>query len=161
MESLEEFIEKSRDVRELKRALSVKMRAEGLAVSAISQFLQVSPQFVSKWHKIYEQKGVAGLRLGYGGSAGYLTDVQLQGVIQWIGEHVTLTLAELIDYLQTTYGVVYQSKESYYALLTAGGMSYHKTEKVNPKRDEVQVQTQQDHIKKNWRRTGMLFNVGR
>jgi hypothetical protein len=29
-------------------------------------------------------------------------------------------------------------------LLNAGGMSYHKTEKVNPKRDENQVQAQRD-----------------
>lgn len=161
MESLEEFIEECQDVRELKRALSVKMRVEGLSGSTVSQLLQVSVQFVSKWYTRYEKEGVEGLRLSYPGSAGYLTDEQEQAVLEWIRVRQTLTLEEFIAYLQEGYGVVYRSKQSYYALLTAGGMSYHKTEKVNPKRDEAQVQAQQDLIKKNWRRTGMPSNAGR
>jgi len=161
MESLEEFIEKSSDVRELKRALSVKMGAAGLVGTVISQLLQVSPQYVSKWQKIYESEGTAGLRLGYGGSVGYLRDEQRQAVLAWIGEQVTISIEELVDHLETEYGVSYHSKQSYYALLSAGGMSYHKTEKVNPKRDETQVQAQQDLIKKNWRRTGMPSNGAR
>ena len=35
-------------------------------------------------------------------------------------------------------------------------MSYHKSEKANPKRDEEQVQTRRDEIKKNWHRAGKL-----
>ncbi len=31
------------------------------------------------------------------------------------------------------------------------GLSYHKSEKVNPKRDEEQVQERREEIKKNWR----------
>src|SRR5216684_980258 len=51
------------------------------------------------------------------------------------------------------YGVVYQSKQSYYEFLEAGGMSYHRSEKVNPKRDAAQVLGRREEIKKNWRRT--------
>lgn len=155
MEELEAFIEQCSDVRELKRALSVKMKVAGLAGTEISHLLQVSPQYVSKWFTIYEKEGVAGLRLGYRGSAGYLSEAQQQAVVGWIKTHETLTLEALVTYVEQTYGVVYRSKQSYYVLLNAGGMSYHKTEKVNPKRDETLVQTQQDVIKKNWRRGGM------
>jgi putative transposase len=50
--------------------------------------------------------------------------------------------------------VVYQSKQSYYELLEAGGMSDHRSEKGNPKRDEAQVLERREEIKKNWRRDG-------
>jgi transposase len=158
MEELEVFIEQCSDVRELKRALSVKMKVAGLAGTEISHLLQVSPQYVSKWFTIYEKEGAAGLKLGYGGSAGYLTDEQTERVLAWIGDHASLRLEDLVAYLKTAYGVVYQSKQSYYNLLRAGGLSYHKTEKVNPKRDETQVHAQRDVIKKNWQRNGKPFN---
>ena len=59
------------------------------------------------------------------------------------------------DYIEERYGVVYHSKQSYYELLDAGGMSYQRSNKSNPKRDEAQVLTQREEIKKNWQRTGM------
>lgn len=39
------------------------------------------------------------------------------------------------------YGVVYQSQQSYYDLLKEAGLSWHRTQAANPKREE---------IKKNW-----------
>jgi hypothetical protein len=42
--------------------------------------------------------------------------------------------------------VVYRSKQSYYQLLEAGGMSYHRSEKANPKRDEAQVLARREEI---------------
>ena len=50
--------------------------------------------------------------------------------------------------------MVYQSRQSYYDVLEAGGMSYHRSEPVNPKRDEVRVLTRREEMKKNWRRIG-------
>ncbi|MBI3301251.1 MAG: winged helix-turn-helix domain-containing protein [Deltaproteobacteria bacterium] len=63
-------------------------------------------------------------------------------------------MEEVRDHSEERYGVVYQSKQSYYALLEAGGMSYHRPERGNPKRDEAQVLTRREEIKKNWRRDG-------
>jgi len=54
------------------------------------------------------------------------------------------------DYVEEHFGVVYQSKQSYYDLLQLGGMSYHKSEKRNPKRDEAQVIARREEIKKKW-----------
>ncbi len=61
---------------------------------------------------------------------------------------VQLSVEEVRDHVEATYGIVYQSKQSYYDLLRAGGMSYHQSEKENPKRDEAQVQTRREEIKK-------------
>ena len=58
------------------------------------------------------------------------------------------------DYVEAQYGVEYRSKQSYYELLEAGGMSYHRSEKHNPKRDEAQILARREEIKKNWHRTG-------
>jgi len=71
--------------------------------------------------------------------------------VDWIGGQETLSVEALRDYIEEQYGVVYRSKQSYYELLEAGGMSYHRSEKHNPKRDEAQVLARREEIKKNWR----------
>ncbi len=154
MNSLDEIINESTDPREVKRALSVKMGMMGITPAVIGQVLNVSLQYVSKWKGIYAAQGAAGLGLGYQGSRGYLTEAEREAVIGWINDHETLSVEALRDYLETTYAVVYQSKQSYYDLLEAGGMSYHHSEKANPKRDEAQVQARREEIKKRWHRIG-------
>ena len=79
-------------------------------------------------------------------------------MVDWIKGHDTLTVEALRDYLEDIYGLVYQSKQSYYDLLEAGEMSYHHSEKVNPKRDEAQVQARREEIKKRWHRSGTPFS---
>lgn len=148
MHSLDEMITEATDVRELKRALSVKMGQEELTPAVISRLLNVSLQYVSKWKVIYEREGVAGLRLGYQGRASYLTEEQRQAVVEWIRGEATLSVEAVRDYVEACYGIVYQSKPSYYELLEAGDMSYHRSQKQNPKGDNEQVQERREAIKK-------------
>ena len=138
----------------MKRAVSVKMRVQGFSPVQICQVLNVSLQYVSKWKGLYEAEGGAALRLGYRGSEGYLEERQRQAILRWIGARATVSVEALRDYIEEQYGVVYRSKQSYYELLDAGGMSYHRSEKDNPKRDEAQVLARRDEIKKNWHRGG-------
>jgi putative transposase len=154
MESLDEMINHSRDPRELKRALSVKMGQEGYKPQQISRLLNVSEQYVSKWKGVYEAEGVSGLALGYEGKKPYLAVEQRAEVVNWLQEHSSLGLAELRDYLEEQYGVVYQSKQSYYDLMSEGGLSYHRTEELNPKRDEAQVLEKRAELKKSWQSIG-------
>ena len=156
VQSLDEISNESKDPREVKRALSVRTVSSGIAAATISHMLNVSLQYVSKWKTIYEAEGSAALGIGYSGRQSYLTETDREAVLDWINGHDTLSIETLRDHLESRYGVVYQSKQSYYDLLEAGGMSYHKSEKANPKRDEEQVQTRRDEIKKNWHRTGKL-----
>jgi transposase len=150
MKSLEEMISESTDVREVKRALSVKMLKNGLSATAVSELLNVSLQYVSKWKVKYEAEGADGLVLGYRGSESYVTEQERGAVVGWIKSQETLSVEQVRDHLETEYGIVYQSKQSYYDLLETGGMSYHKSEKQNPKRDEGQVQARREELKKNW-----------
>ena len=161
MPSLDEIINVSSDVREVKRALSIKMLQNGLTALAVSDLLNVSVQWVSKWKVKYEAEGADGLAVGYVGSVGYLTDQERNAVVLWIKGQKTLSVEQVRDYVEAQYEVVYQSKQSYYDLLEAGGMSYHHSEKQNPKRDEEQVQARREEIKKNWQPTTRPSNAAR
>ena len=130
------------------------MGQQGFSPAQICQVLNVSPQYVSKWKGQYEAERAMALRLEHRGSEGYLGEEQRQALVQWIGAQETLTVEAVRDHVEERYGVVHQSKQSYYALLEAGGMGYHRSEKVNSKRDAAQVLARREAIKKNWRRMG-------
>lgn len=153
METLDDMINNSTETREMKRALSVKMLQEGFNPQQISRVLNVSEQYVSKGKGLYEQAGVDGLHLGYEGKKPYLAVEQRAEVVSWIKGHQSLRLEELRDYVEQHYELVYQSKQSYYDLLSEGGISYHRSEAVNPKRDESQVLQKREELKKSWSNT--------
>ena len=154
MHDIDEVINEATDAREVKRAVSVKMGAQGFSPAQICQVLNVSLQYVSKWKGQYEAGGGAVLRLGHRGSESYLREEERHEILQWIGSHETVSVEAVRDYVEEQYGVVSHSKQSYYDLLEMGGMRYHRSEKKNPKRDEAQVLARREEIKKNWRRTG-------
>jgi transposase len=154
MQDLDEIINEAQAAREVKRAVSVKMSAQGFSPMQICHVLNVSLQYVSKWKGLYEAEGGVALRLGYRGSQSYLEEGQRQVILEWIALRETVSVEALRDYIEEQYGVVYRSKQSYYELLDAGGMSYHRSEKDNPKRDETQVLARREEIKKNWHRAG-------
>lgn len=150
MVGLDEIIDGSRDAREVKRALSVKMSFGLLPVSQICGLLNVSAAFVSKWRGIYQAQGAEGLGLGYVGSQCSLTPEQRVEVMAWIQDQESLQVTDVRDYLEEHHGIVYRSQQSYYELMHEAGLSYHKSEKVNPKRDEEQVLQRRTEIKKSW-----------
>jgi transposase len=150
METLDDIINDATDPRETKRALTVKMLQTGLSPQGITNLLNVSEQYVSKWKIQYEKEGVPGLRLAYRGKTPYLTPTQHQQVVEWIKTHNTITIEAVRDYIENQYEVVYGSKQSYYDLLSEGGMSYHRTLAANPKYDKEKVIEKREEIKKKW-----------
>ena len=125
-----------------------------MAAEAVGEVLQVTPRAVRAWRQRYEQEGMEGLHVRYRGSESYLRVEQRQALEDWLGSQETITVEEVRDEIEARYGIVYQSKQSYYDLLEASGLSYHRTEKGNPKRNEAQVLERREEIKKNWRRGG-------
>lgn len=150
MDAIDELIRTTLDARIVKRALVVKMLHNGLSGQQISHLLNVSEQYVSKWKVVYKDEGVTGLDLGYTGRPPYLAPEERQNIITWIRAQKTIVIENVIDYVEEQYGVIYQSKQSYYDLLAEGGMSYHKAELTNPKRNETQIEQKREEIKKNW-----------
>ncbi len=60
MDRLAQLIEETTDVRELKRAVRVKLGEKGMATEAIGAVLQVTPRAVRKWRRRYEREGGEG-----------------------------------------------------------------------------------------------------
>jgi putative transposase len=154
MDRVAQLIEETAEVRELKRAASVKLSERGMATEAVSEVLQVTPRVVRKWRRRDEREGVAGLQVRNRGSESYLSGEQRQEIEDGLGAQETLPLDEVRDEIEARYGIVYQSKQSDYDLLDASGLSDHRTEKGNPKRSEAQVLERREEIKKNWHRSG-------
>lgn len=140
LDELRDFIESNPDARELKRAVAVQMFLKGYKHREIGESIGVSSGFISKWTGQYEQLGVSGLRLGYAGSVGYLEPEQRQSVIAWLKEKNYWNLAQLQAYIDAEYGVVFDSKQSYYTLFEQAGISWKKTQKRNPKADPPLVE---------------------
>lgn len=136
------------DPREIKRALAVKMLEEGVQRKVIIRVLNISSQFISKWCSAYQQNGASALLLGYIGSEGYLTEKERREIHTYIKQYDTISVEELSKHIKINYGVTYSSPKSYHNLLKEAGMSWKKTEKVNPKRDENEVLLKRKEIKK-------------
>src|SRR5512143_3202739 len=138
MSSLDNIIDLPANL-EAKRALAVKMIRFDFKTEDIWALLNVSDAFVSKWKIKFENEDASALKLNYKGSTGFLTETQRDEIIFYLRMQPHYSVEELRDYLARHYEVVYQSKQSYYDLLKAGGLSWHQTQANNPQRDEAQV----------------------
>jgi putative transposase len=133
------FLAEKRDSREYRRALAVKLVLQGYLYEAISDMLDVTPGFISQVKKAYETAGIAGLTLKYQGTQPYLSKDQRQAVISWLKAQQEWSVERLHDYLATTYGVVFQSRQSYYQLLADAEITYKQAQRSNPKADPERV----------------------
>jgi len=148
MLTIEEIID-SKEGKEIKRALAVKMFLTGFETNDICELLNISDSFVSKWKVIYENKGAEALLLGYKGRRSFLTETERQEMIRYLQNETHFSIEELRDYIDKTYDVTYQSKQSYYELFEAAKLSWHKSQKANPKKNESDVLSKRQEIKKN------------
>ena len=134
---------------EIKRALSVKMIKEGYLMEDICSTLSVGKSFVEKWRAIYNKEGGKNLKPKYKGSKGFLEESELKNIYGFLKKKESCSLNELITYIKENYKITYKSKQSYYDIFTASGMSWKKTEQINPKKDEKLVAEKREEIKKN------------
>jgi transposase len=133
------FLAEKRDSREYRRALAVKLALQGYLYQAISDMLDVTPGFVSQAKQAYETQGTAGLTLKYQGAQPYLSASERQAVIEWLKKEQEWSVERLRVHIEATYGVVFQSRQSYYQLLADAGITYKQAQRANPKRDEERV----------------------
>jgi hypothetical protein len=94
MDRLAQLIEETRDVRELKRAVSVKLGEAGMPTEAVRAVLQVTPRVGRKWHRRYEREGVNGLAVRNRGSKSYLRIEQRREIEEWLGAQENADLPE-------------------------------------------------------------------
>ena len=133
------FLADKRDSREYRRALAVKLALQGYLYEVISDMLDVTAGFVSQAKHAYETQGTAGLTLKYQGAQPYLSVSQRQAVIEWLKKEQEWSVERLHAHIETSYGVVFQSRQSYYQLLADAGITHKQAQRANPKRDEQRV----------------------
>jgi len=150
MEPLETFIQSNPPAVELKRALAVKMSQRGQSYRDIRDTCSVSVGFITTSRQRYERSGVEGLRSNYWGTKGYLDGEQKQELFRWLDAQDAWTLEEVINHIEDEYGVVYQSLQSYYALLRGAGFSWKKAQPVPPDQDETLIQEKKEKLKSYW-----------
>ncbi len=69
---LQEFIAQRPHVREVRKALAVKLVYQGYLYEEIQTILDVSLGSITGWKQAYEQNGIDGLRLNHKGRKSYL-----------------------------------------------------------------------------------------
>lgn len=147
IDELNDFLNKTRDAREIKRAIAVKMRLLGKSSREIEELLGVSQSFISNWKNRVLVEGVECLIVNHKGSQGYLTSEQKEKTINWLEKKETVKLSELQKYLREEYNIIFQSAQSYYSLLKEAKMSWKKTQKYNPKKDDELIESKKKEIK--------------
>lgn len=136
---LQEFIGLHPDAREVRKALAVKLVYQGYLYEEIQTILDVSLGSITGWKQAYEQYGIDGLRLNHKGRKSYLNSIQRSEILSWLQTKDIWERGELEDKLAFEYEVTYESKQSYYDLFKAAGISWKKTTKLNPKADTEAV----------------------
>jgi len=74
-------------------------------------------------------------------------------VIDWLKVQQTWSVEQLHTSIETTYGVVFRSRQSYYQLLADAQITYKRAERTNPQRDLERVAGK----KKKWPITCVQF----
>jgi putative transposase len=136
---LNAIIKSNSDPRELKRAFVVKMSYEKESPKKIAKVLGVREEYVRKWMRKFKEEGIEGIRLKYQGSKGNLTQEQKAEVQEWLRARKRWDLDELVTYIVEKYQVMYKSKQSYYSLLAEAKITWKKSQKVNPRKNEELV----------------------
>lgn len=150
---LQEFIALRPDAREVRKALAVKLVYQGYLYDEIQTILDVSRGSITGWKQAYEEDGIDGLRLNYKGRKSYLDVEQREQVLSWLQTKDYWELGELEYKLAFEYDVVYESKQSYYDLFDAAGISWKKTTKLNPKAEPEAVSAKKKRLKHCWQIT--------
>jgi putative transposase len=151
---LQEFIAVCPNVREVRKALAVKLIYQDYLYEEIQEILDVSVGALTGWKQAYEQYGITGLRLNHKGRKSYLSAGQREEVLSWLQTKECWELSELEYKLAFEYEVTYESKQSYYDLFSAAGISWKKTTALNPKADPDAVAAKKNRLKHCWQSIG-------
>ena len=147
IEELDDFLKKTKEGREVKRILAVKLAIEGKCYQEIEKLLKVSSSFISKWKNVVIFQGVESLKMQYKGGKSYLSSVEKQEIIEWLRGQEYCRLGDLQMYVEKEYKVTFKSNQSYYDLFKEAKISWKKSQKKNPLKNEDLVKEKKEEIK--------------
>lgn len=147
IEELDDFLKRTKEGREVKRILAVKLAIEGKCYEEIEKLLKVSSSFISKWKNVVIFQGVESLKMQYKGGKSYLSSVEKQKIIEWLRGQEYCRLGDLQMYVEKEYKVTFKSNQSYYNLFKEAKISWKKSQKKNPLKNEDLVKEKKEEIK--------------
>ena len=85
--------------------------------------------------------------LKYHGYQGYLTSEQRQSIIEWIKAQKIRNIDDLIAFIRTTYRIEFKSRQSYYDLVTAAGVTWKRAQSQHPDKDLDRIATKKKRLR--------------
>lgn len=146
IEEIDQFLKSTKEAKEVKRALAVKLSLQRKPSREIQELLQVSQSFISQWKNRAIFDGVESLRLQYKGSQGYLSSSEKEEVLQWLKSQDYWRIEDLQIHLEREYNVVFESNQSYYDIFHEAKVNWKKSQKKNPAKIEELVQAKKKEI---------------
>ena len=141
LEQVNTFLDTTKDAREYKRAMAVKLLLLEFEPRDIAELLHVTESFVSKWKKLSFEHGVTIFALKYYGYQGYLSSEQRQSITHQIKTQPIATIDDLITFIRTTYRVEFKSRQSYYNLFAEAGITWKRAQSQHPDKDIERIAT--------------------
>ncbi len=135
LDQINAFLNTTKDAREHKRAMAVKLLLLEFEPRDIAELLQVTESFVSKWKKLWFEHGVAVFVIKYHGYQGYLTSEQRQSITERIKTQHIANIDDLIAFIRTAYRIEFKSRQSYYDLFAEAGITWKRAQSQHPDKD--------------------------
>ncbi len=95
LDELDDFINQTKESKEIKRALAVKMILSGKSYHEVKELLNVSHSFIREWKNQALFHGLESLRLQYQGRQSYLKAEEKEKTIECLRAQDYLRLSDL------------------------------------------------------------------
>ena len=139
-ESRKELIELARDGsaahRLARRANALVLLDDGMSCESVAKVLLLDDDTIRTWHRLYEAEGLKGLAsFRHEGGVCRLSEEQQETLKAWITATLPRTTREVGAWIETAFGIEYESRCGLVALLHRLGMEHRKPQTVSRKLD--------------------------
>lgn len=139
LDQVNAFLDTTKDAREYKRAMAVKLLLLEFEPQDIAEILHVTVSFVSKWKQLWLEHGTDVFVIKYHGYQGYLTPEQRRSITEWIKTQNIWNIDDLVTFVRTTYGIEFKSRQSYYDLFAEAGITWKRAQSQHPDKDPERI----------------------
>ena len=125
-----------------RRANALILVDQGMSYRQVAKVLLLDDDTIREWHLAFERDGVDGLAgFHYGGRHSFLSSEQESQLEQWVGRILPRSTREVGVYIETSFGIRYESRSGLVALLHRLGFE-HRKPKAIPSRMDPEKQRQ-------------------
>src|SRR5659263_539853 len=123
-----------------RRANALVLLDKGWSCQQVADALLLDDDTIRGWRKLFEQRGIEGITsFDGGGSASYLGVKQEDYLKAWVAAALPRSTRQIGAWIETEFGLVYESRSGLVALLHRLGLEYH-TPDVIPRKLDVETQ---------------------